>query len=580
MSFHTASCVVCCKGNRTAHTPSLPTRTDTASLPSVNPSATDRLLRAAATRMQTASFGRNLHFTALILAALALIALLCARLLALLPNAWFTPLTLGIVPALASLIALLFLRRPAPAHVARTVDERTGSKELFLTAALIEQAPGEYRDIVLAQAEERATQLKAARLFPLHWLPGARNVAVAFAVLVAGVLWLPQFDPFKMAEKRNELTKQEARLAETKKITAIRKEELKEKGAALTEQVDQALAKLDKTLKEVKPIERDLNAKKLNEEAQDFSELWKKVAAQVPKDAIEKAAQQFGDSQQRQAMKELLDKLKKGDAAGLKQAMKKLGQQMQEAAKKPDGAEKKEQLEKLAKELGQMANQLREQLGDKALNEALARAAEQLGMAKQNGLSKEALDAANESLKLSEDELKRLAEMFKDAQNLEDALKNLAAAKQLNDLGKLDGKDAQDADANSQADYQKLYDEAMRRLAEAGEAGDGDGQGDGKNGRGKAGKNPGIGNGGTFGEDDSTKSDFKKEKAKTQFGAGKLLMEWKEEGVGDTGSKAGDYNAAVTAVKQGVSEAIRNERVPPGYHGAIQKYFDALPVKK
>jgi hypothetical protein len=33
-------------------------------------------------------------------------------------------------------------------------------------------------------------------------------------------------------------------------------------------------------------------------------------------------------------------------------------------------------------------------------------------------------------------------------------------------------------------------------------------------------------------------------------------------------------------VKQGVSEAIRNERVPPGYHGAIQKYFDNLPEKK
>ena len=111
----------------------------------------------------------------------------------------------------------------------------------------------------------------------------------------------------------------------------------------------------------------------------------------------------------------------------------------------------------------------------------------------------------------------------------------------------------------------------MRRIAEMGE---------GEGGRGKAGKNPGIGNGGTVGEDDSTKSDFKKGKAKTQLGAGKLLMEWKEEGVGDTGSKAGDYNAAVTAVKQGVAEAIRNERVPPGYHGAIQKYFDALPVKK
>jgi hypothetical protein len=529
--------------------------------------------------MQIAALGRRFHFSALIFASVALLALICARLLGVLPNAWFTLLTISAVPALALVAALMLMRRQDAAHVARTVDARAGSKELFLTAALIADSPGEYRGIVVAQSEERAAEIQPARLFPLNWLPGARNVALAMLALAAGVLWLPRLDPFRMDEKRAELAKQDARLSETKKITAIRKQELKEKGTALTEQVDQALAKLDKELKEMKPQERELNAKKLNEEAQDFSELWKKVAAQVPRDALEKAAQQFGDTQQRQAMKELLDKLRKGDAEGLKQAMEKLRQQMQDAAKKPDGAEKNEQLEKLAKELGQMANQLREQLGDKALNESLARAAEQLGMAKKNGLSKDALDAANESLQLSQDELKRLGEMFKDAQNLEDALKNLATAKQLNELGKLDGKDAQNAGAGSQQDYEKLFDELMRRIAEMGE-GDGDGNGPGKGGRGRAGPNPGIGKGGTVGEDDSTTSGLKKEKDKVQLGAGKLLMEWKEEGVGDSGSKAGEYNDAIRAVKQGVAEAIRNERVPPGYHGAIQKYFDNLPEKK
>ena len=546
----------------------------------VNSTATERLLSATAARMRAATFGRRLHTAILTCCALAFAALLCARLLGVLPNAWFTPLTIGAAPLLAFLIALAITRRPAGADAARAVDERAGSKELFITATTIAESSGEFREVVIAQAEERAAQLEAPRHFPLKWMPGARNATLATAVLAAGAMWLPHLDPFKMGAKREEITKQEARLAETKKITAIRKQELKEKGSALTEQVNQALAKLDKTLKEVKPQERELNAKKLNEEAQDFSELWKKVAAQVPKGAVEKAAQQFGDSQQKQAMKDLLEKLKKGDSEGLRQAMEKMARQMQEIAKNPEGAEKKEQLEKLAKELGQMANQMREQLGDKAVNEALAHAAEQLGMANKGGLSKDALDAANESLKLSQDELKRLGEMFKDAQNLEDALKNLAAAKQLNDLGKLDGKDAQDAGAKTQGDYQKLYDEAMRRLAEMQEGGDGNGKGQGQNGGGKSGPAPGIGKGGTVGEDDSTASDFKKEKAKTQLGAGKLLMEWKEEGVGDTGSKAGDYNDAVRTVKQGVSEAIRNERVPPGYHGAIQKYFDNLPEKK
>jgi hypothetical protein len=251
---------------------------------------------------------------------------------------------------------------------------------------------------------------------------------------------------------------------------------------------------------------------------------------------------------------------------------------MQEVAKQPDGAAKKEQVEKLAKDLAQMANQLREQLGDKALNDALSRAAEQLGMAKGKEGAKDALDAANESLQLSKEEAQRLAEMFKDLQNVEDTLKNLAAAKQLNGDGKLDGQDAQKAGANSPADYQKLYDELMRKMAGNGQGGEGDGQGG--SGGGKAGPNPGIGNGGTLGEDDAKKSGFKPEKATTQIGAGKLLMEWKEKAVGDTGSKGGDYRDAIRAVKDGAAEAIRSERVPPGYHGAIQKYFDNLPAKQ
>ena len=225
-----------------------------------------------------------------------------------------------------------------------------------------------------------------------------------------------------------------------------------------------------------------------------------------------------------------------------------------------------------------MASQMREQLGDKGVNEALQRALEQMDMSKLKDLAKDALDGANESMKLGEDELKRLGEMFKDAQNLEDALKNLAAAKQLNDKGQLDGDKAQQAGAKSQQDYEKLYKDLFAQMGEKGE-GEGEGQGSGKSGNGKAGQNPGIGNGGTVGEDDTAKSDFKKEKDKVQLGAGKLLMEWKEEGVGETGQKASDYQQAVRAVKQGVSEAIRNEQVPPGYHSAIQKYFDRLPEK-
>ncbi len=541
----------------------------------VKTSATQRLLDAAALRLRWAAFGGKLRGAALIVAAAVLGAVLCARLLGVLPQEWFTLRTVAAAAGVSVLGAFAFLRKQAVEQVARVVDARAGSRELFLTVAWIERSPGDYRELVLAQAEERAEQLSVAELVPLAWARGARDVLVAFGVLTAAVVWLPRLDPFHAAAKRAVATQHEARLVETKKLTVVRKEELKAKGSALNEQVEQALAKLDKELKLAKPEQQTANAKKLNEEAQDVGALWKKVTSELPKstdDGLMRAAQQFGEAQERKAMKELVEQLKKGDGEGLKKAMEAMQKKMQEMAKQPDGAEKQAKMEALKKELAQMANTLREQMGDKALNEALARAMEQMDLAKQKGMGKDAMDAANESLKLSAEELQHLAEMAKDAKNLEDALKNLQAAKALNEKGKLDGKDAEAAGAKTPQDYEQLYKELM---AHAGA----EGEGNGPPGSGKAGDKPGTGKGGSMGENEGAKSAFKSEKDKTQMGAGKLLMEWKEEGLGEVGAKAGDYENAVRAVKQGVAEAIRNEQVPPGYHGAIQKYFDKLPVK-
>jgi hypothetical protein len=96
---------------------------------------------------------------------------------------------------------------------------------------------------------------------------------------------------------------------------------------------------------------------------------------------------------------------------------------------------------------------------------------------------------------------------------------------------------------------------------------------------------PGMGPGGNPGaggkapEDDTLKTDFKPEKEQTKFTGGKTLLQWKTNEVGETGARAEDYREAIRDVKQRVSEAILTEQVPPGYHPAIQKYFDSLPEK-
>jgi hypothetical protein len=152
---------------------------------------------------------------------------------------------------------------------------------------------------------------------------------------------------------------------------------------------------------------------------------------------------------------------------------------------------------------------------------------------------------------------------MKDQQSLEEALKNLQMAKQLADQQKLDGQQCKDC--NGMGDYASVYAKMMNK--------DGSGSGPGM------GPNPGQGFGGKAEENDETETDFKRERSPTQLVAGKTLLQWKTQEIGPTGQRTEEYREAVRQVKQGVSEAIAAEQVPPGYHGAIQKYFDALPEK-
>jgi hypothetical protein len=91
---------------------------------------------------------------------------------------------------------------------------------------------------------------------------------------------------------------------------------------------------------------------------------------------------------------------------------------------------------------------------------------------------------------------------------------------------------------------------------------------------------PGVGNGAKRPENDATKSSFKSEKSTSALNDGKMLLEWKNKEVGASGERSEQFRDAVQGVKQGVSEALQAEQVPPGYHDAIKKYFDTLPGTK
>ena len=87
-------------------------------------------------------------------------------------------------------------------------------------------------------------------------------------------------------------------------------------------------------------------------------------------------------------------------------------------------------------------------------------------------------------------------------------------------------------------------------------------------------KGPGKGEGGQAPEKEDADTGFTPEQARSALTAGKMLLKWKERGLSDPGKAREEYLRNVEKIKQGVSEAILHEQIPPGYHEAIKKYFD------
>lgn len=524
----------------------------------MNTPRTERLISQASRRLYLTRFGSVFYRAGLVAAGVALLALILSRLLAVMPSAVVVP-WLWVLAIVALIATALIARRPSAKDAARCIDERSNSKELFLTASLAGNATGGYQSIVLQQAEDRAESLDPRKLIGFSWQHGARDLAIAVALIAAAALWLPQLDPFKQQEQRNKLAKQEEQLKQTKKATTIRAEQIKEEQTKENDKIDKALAALEKTFKEAKPQEREANLKRLGEHQKEIGEMWRQAANKKRNDAFEKGAQKFGQVNPQQS-KEWKEDLKKGDTSAIQKEMEAIKDQMKKLAEMPDGAEKRAQQEQLSQRINQMSEGMKQAATSPQLQAAMQRAMEQLDMSKMSQMSKEALQAAQESMSLSQEELEKLGQAMKDQQSLEDALKNLQMAKQLASDCKLDGGQCQGC--QGMGDYEKLYSKLMKQQA---------GGGMGPNGT------PGAG--GKAPENDEAETDFKPERSPTQLVAGKTLLQWKTQEMGPTGARTEEYREAVRQVKQGVSEAIAAEQVPPGYHEAIQKYFDSLPEK-
>ena len=530
---------------------------------------TARLIGRVGIRQRIVSLGSRFHLFFLILAALYAVCLLVSRFLAVIPGRFFDPTTLsGLLPAAgaaaaALILAVVFMHHPTSPQSARLIDTRMNTKDVFLTASVIERAYGEFKPLVLSSAESRAAGIEPGAVVTFSWLPKTRNVVLAVLVAAAGVLFLPQYDLLGKNDARERDAERRKRLEETRKAVALRKAMLK-KGDAETRratEVDLALTDLKQTFNRMKPVEMQANLQSLNDKQKHVGGMWQKLSERRLRDALTRSptGQRFG-SRSLQKEAEWQQQVARGDTSGLRKEIAEIANLARKLSTLSKGAEAAQIREEIRQKLKDLAEFVEKDLNSRPCSSALARAMDQLGLAGAKGLSKEALEALQESLNLSELELAQLAQSMQDLKNLEEALKALQLAKRLNKLNALDGKQCEGCEGIG--DYAKLFEEMMK----------GKGVGPGMGGE-------GTGKGNVAPEDDELETDYTSEQSRSSMTAGKILLKWKTRGSAPTGQANIDYQKQVAEVKKGVSEAILREQVPPGYHDAVRKYFDSMGAK-
>jgi hypothetical protein len=519
--------------------------------------ALQQFLRRVAWRQNVVSFARRGRLFLLIAIGLYALALLLSRLLGVIPP-WFAPWTLAVPPALALLLAWVSYRRPHATDAARVADANMGTHDLFLTASVIGSSLGDYQELVLQAAEERATGTEPGKVVPYRWQRETMRMCGALALVAVGVCLLPQWDPFGLHQKQRQVAEKRKHLDDLAKATQMRAALLEQKRAGESvDVVKQAVANLEKTLQGAKPNDKVGNMAKLNEQQKILGQLWKQVSEEKLKNALNvpPPAQSFGvgDPQKAQQLK---NELEKGDVSGAKKELDELKAKAEELAKTQDPVQREKLQQEMMDRLQNLKETMDQKMNSQAMDSDLQRAMEQLAMCNSPSLSGESLKSMSDSMNLSKAELDALSKAMSDMKNVEEALKALQMAKAANNMQGLDGKDFQGLGDLA------AYEAMCQGKCNSGVPGNGLGEGYG------VGQRP-------HGDENSQTAN-QPEKSPSLLQPGKMLMEWKTKEVSEAGPAREEYLRAVQDVRQQASEAVVQEQIPPGYQTAIQKYFDTM----
>ncbi|QDT37348.1 hypothetical protein [Stratiformator vulcanicus] len=530
-----------------------------------------RVIATARRRIAVARFGR-LYVNALL--GCFGIALCCIPLL------WWYPkqteaILIGALiapPIVAAMIAGLFFRRPTAPDGARVVDRAAGTKDLFLSLTELERANAGFGPLVVASAEQASANANVVKALPFDPRRGLVKGVTAALIVVGATLLAPMWDPFGKITQAKAAEEKKEELAQRREAQTSRLEELKREApeAENSQQIERLTKELSNFFRKTDPTQVKKNARQLAMQQKKFSDEWraraeKKLAEKMRR---EQGTQKIGRGQQDEMLRKMSDELKKGKTESLQKELSEMKKELERLTRDKDSmdpVEKEQTLQKLRRRMERM-EQLARESGAQQVADMMKKASEQLSAQAEQGMNSEELAALAEEMELSGMEFESLAQSIRDLESLEESLKAMQMAKKLNSAEKLDGGSCEGC--SSMADYAKRYAEMLAKMGKGnGNGGDGDGMG----GRGQ-------GRGGIAAEDDSVETDYTPENSKSALLAGKLLLSLKTKGEGRENAAVVNYDEQIEAVRDGVSEAILKEQVPPGYHDDIRKYFDTLSV--
>jgi len=397
------------------------------------------------------------------------------------------PISVLTIGGLAGLVAILVgailggWRKSSVSETARWVDVKQNLKERLSTALEFSQSPveGEWKTLLVADASQHAQGLDAKKLLPFH-LPRVARWTLLILVVVAGLGFVPEYRSQKYVQKQADATnikdtgKQLTEIAKRVIETKPPAREETQKAIEKVEELGQQLQKLSLTkadaLKDIASVREKV--------AQETKEL-DRAGALKP---LERASrEQSGNSgnQASEAMQKQIDALQKAlgnngnDPGKMEKFQQDLAKAQQLAANLPDknSPEGKAAREQLSQMLGNLAQQMKDAgLPMESLEDAL------------KALQQGNIDQFVKNMDVAGEDLKKLADMAKQLQSMQQQQANAQMGKDLAEQLKNAQTDAAQQTLQkmvqqlksgqmSKEQMDKIVDEVSKALSPAGEYG-------------------------------------------------------------------------------------------------------------